>query len=511
MENRDQCSSGLIYNGFAIVYIQSFSLNNSNKLEEIEPYVQVIDNSIDSQIFNLGGFENQSLIKRYKFKGFNISIKLDEDEGPVIEGKVHVEASLFFDNTVTISYRVVVDTDKQLDWEKDAFCISDTKINTDQLIALAGIPLGTEHWDLEDGAEQTEIDTDVARILVSELFVGSDGSWLDVAETMDGQKQVFSDLQTRYKKLFTKKKNESYHNDYNYVYIDVWENVAHGEGVNFKEMREGEIIEHIEKHHQSEMIGLLTLYPYEWPYRMCSDFEYICGSNIAIDTDDLILANQNICIVFGTYGLRGQDSPTDWQTHLEERAHYHVSWPEYLLIVEMIIAKKQAINSALTHFIQNTIKVSNQKNTRKLIEQNALLTLDISNVLLKLDAVRFSRYVSHKIMYERTEERFGLEKDYSQLLNSINQIDQSLNNVTNIREIRQANLLNVILGIISVASLFSILLTPAEIPFFKDIAADESVAFTGGATIIIFTFLLILLSVVAGFILVIRNIRYKKK
>lgn len=511
MENRDQCPSGLIYNSFAVVFIQSFSLNRGNLFEKTNQYVQTIDNSIDNQIFNLQGFANQSLIKRYKLKGFSILIKLDEDEGPVVQGYVHVEASLFFDNTVTISYRLVIDSNKQLDWGKEKFCTSDSPFSTDQLIALAGIPLGTEHWDLEEGADQTEIDSDVAQITVSDFYIGENCDWLDKPVTIEGQKQVFSDLQGRYKSLFTKKIKETCYNDYNFVYIDVWEDIGHEKGVDFKKMREGEIIEHIETHHQSEMIGLLTLYPYEWPYRMSSDFEYICGSNIAIDTDDLILANQNLCIVFGTYGLRGKDSPTDWQTHLVERAFYHVSWPEYLLIVEMIIAKKQAINSALTHFIQNTIKVSNQKNTRKLIEQNALLTLDISNILLKLDAIRFSRFVSHKIMYERTEERFGLEKDYNQLLGAVSQIDQSLNNVTNIREIRQANVLNIILGIISVASLFSILLTPAEIPFFKEIAAGDELAITGGATIIIFTFMLILLSVVAGFILVFRNLRYKKK
>lgn len=511
MENQNQCASGLIYNSFAVVYIQSFSLNQGNFFEKTNQYVQVIDKSIDNQIFNLQGFANQSLIKRYKLKGFNIFIKLDEDKGPVVEGFVHVEASLFFDNTVTISYRLLVDSGKQLDWDQEKFCVSDSAFNTDQLIALAGIPLGTEHWEMDEGADQTEIDTDVAQIVVSELFVGKNCEWLDEPVLIEGHKLVFNELQARYKSLFTKKIGETCYNDYNFVYIDVWEDIGHEKGVDFKKMREGEIIEHIETQHQSEMIGLLTLYPYEWPYRMSSDFEYICGKNIAIDTDDLILTNQNLCIVFGTYGLRGKDSPTDWKTHLEERAFYHVSWPEYLLIVEMIIAKKQAVNSALTHFIQNTIKVSNQKNTRKLIEQNALLTLDISNILLKLDAIRFSRFVSHKIMYERTEQRFGLEKDYNQLLSAVGQIDQSLNNVTNIREIRQANLLNIILGIISVASLFSILLTPAEIPFFKDIAAGDNLAFTGGATIIVFTFMLILLSFVAGAIMVFRNLKYKKR
>ena len=58
-----------------------------------------------------------------------------------------------------------------------------------------------------------------------------------------------------------------------------------------------------------------SLYPEEWPYRMDSSFEDICGKNIAIDTDDLVLANENMSLVIGTYGNRGKEAPTDWKKH----------------------------------------------------------------------------------------------------------------------------------------------------------------------------------------------------
>ena len=69
----------------------------------------------------------------------------------------------------------------------------------------------------------------------------------------------------------------------------------------------------------------MPFYPEKWPYRMDSSFSEICGKNIAIDTDDLVLTNENMSIVFGTYGKRGNESPTDWQEQLGKGGLYHVS------------------------------------------------------------------------------------------------------------------------------------------------------------------------------------------
>ncbi len=58
---------------------------------------------------------------------------------------------------------------------------------------------------------------------------------------------------------------------------------------------------------------------------MDSSFEDICGKNIAIDTDDLVLANENMSLVIGTYGNRGKEAPTDWKN----------TWPDETVITSV--------------------------------------------------------------------------------------------------------------------------------------------------------------------------------
>lgn len=493
MRNQNQCQSGLIYNGLSVIYIHAFSLKPPYIFNDKHSNVSLNKDTVDGQIFNLNNKNDSALITRYSLKGFSVKIQLEGDKE--IKGYVYVEASVYFHNTVCISYHLVIDSKKELNWNENKFCTSSKPLNTDDLIALAGVPLTTEHWSLNDQTQCTEIENDVTLIKINDLFVDEGGNWLNESSNCNGKSNVFSDVFESYKKLFVKGNiDQSY--DLKYVFIDIWENIGHSKGLNFGKLKEEEIIEHIELNHQSELIGLLTLYPYEWPYRMNSEFKEICGDNIAIDTDDLILLNQNICVVFGTYGLRGKNSPTDWKEHLMERAKYHVSWPEYLSILEMVLAKKQVVSNALTSYLSKVASGSRRKNIRKQIEEHASQTLNISDNLLKLDTIRLSRFVSHKIMYERTEKRLGLVKDYQHLQEAMDRIVQSMDNITNSREIRQANLLSIVLGIISVASLFSILLTPAEIPFFKSIFANENLAQSGGKSIIILTLLIIIFVII---------------
>ncbi|MEI3422102.1 MAG: hypothetical protein V8R91_14235 [Butyricimonas faecihominis] len=96
---------------------------------------------------------------------------------------------------------------------------------------------------------------------------------------------------------------------HNYIFLDIWESIGHEGRIRFDQMREDQVIEHIEQCHKAELVGLMSLYPEEWPYRMDSSFEDICGKNIAIDTDDLVLANENMSLVIGTYGNRGKELP----------------------------------------------------------------------------------------------------------------------------------------------------------------------------------------------------------
>lgn len=79
----------------------------------------------------------------------------------------------------------------------------------------------------------------------------------------------FEEVQRRYRKYFDRTpEKDFYYPDHNYIYIDIWETVGHQGTVMFDRMKEDDIIQHIEKFHRSELVGLMTLYPEEWPYRM---------------------------------------------------------------------------------------------------------------------------------------------------------------------------------------------------------------------------------------------------
>jgi VIT1/CCC1 family predicted Fe2+/Mn2+ transporter len=285
------------------------------------------------------------------------------------------------------------------------------------------------------------------------------------------EKLSLDDVMKRYRYYFDKEKPEDNKSEVKpedkgkkfdvgslHTYIDVCDNIGHSGGIDFNDQGEAQIIEHIEKCHKAELIGIMSLYPKEWKYRMDASYNDICGKNIAIDTDDLVLTNQNLSLVIGTYGKRGSSDDAkiesiDWKKHLKRRDLYHVCWPEYLILIELILAKKQTINYTIARYIQKS-KYLSKLNTRKQIENNAKLSIQLSNSILELDSIRYLRYVSHKHMFKQVEQNMGIPEDMHYLNDTIKRIDNSLNNASNSMEIEQAEKSGNILFFISIASLF---------------------------------------------------------
>lgn len=209
-------------------------------------------------------------------------------------------------------------------------------------------------------------------------------------------------------------------------------------------------------------------------------------------------------LVIGTYGNRGKESPTDWKKHLARRDRYHVSWPEYLVIIEILLAKKHAINYVLNKYIFNSrqaIKDGSNPESRDgqqgftlindkildMIEQNARLSISLSDFILQLDSVRYLRYVSHKHMYHETSRRLRIENDELQLKDITERVDKSLNNANNIADLKEANNTKNILLFISIASLFGVLLEGnGEAPVFSMISKEFGV-FTAILLVVITT------------------------
>ena len=484
MENVDQCPYGLVYNSFGIIQIQTFCADNIT-VEEDHSFIESFDDPIDAQIFT----HQLKFYQRYNLKGFNIKIEIDDDVKSILEGRVYVKAIKFFKTCIQLSYRFVVVDGGEIEGIK--FCNINHPFNTDQLIVTAGIVQKVEYWSTDEKTGKQTIDGIIKNVTITGLHLNENAQYQEVPydETVSSLEEVMR----RYRYFFDKNCHDKNSiADFRHTFIDICDNIEHGGGFGFDTLSEAGIIEHIETQHKAELIGLMSLYPKEWPYRMDASYEDICGRNIAIDTDDLVLTNSNISLVIGTYGKRGgEEAPVDWMEHLKRRDMYHVCWPEYLVLMELILAKKQTINYAITRYVQKSALISQKnRNTLKMIEANAELSITLSNVILQLDSIRYLRYISHKHMFKLAEGNLNVPNDEQYLNEVIEKIDNSLNNANNSIELQQAQNTNRILMVISLASLFGVVLQNDRVPIISTLFSDKSGLLIGGILLLL-TFLVI--------------------
>ncbi|MBR4596564.1 MAG: hypothetical protein IKO31_07565, partial [Bacteroidales bacterium] len=213
-------------------------------------------------------------------------------------------------------------------------------------------------------------------------------------------------------------------------------------------------------------------------------------------TDDLVLAGSSLCMVLGTYGRRGSgEEGVNWVEHLKERARYHVSWPEYLLILQMVLAKKYVIGLAKDTVVLSTLDAE-KKSSQDMIGANASLSMRLTRMVTQLDVVKYSKFPSHKVMFDRTTRRLGLEEDYSRLTEMMESVDNSLHNLSDYKSMKSEFFLNIILALISVASTFELFFQADEMPFLTHFGIENSglaaVVVACVAAVTIFALLLVL-------------------
>jgi hypothetical protein len=508
---------GLRYNGLSLVYLQIFTVDDFDHTRLPAKYFKFDPDSIDRQIFHTDTLPEE-LVRRYKIApSFDFSLRIREDENEVhgydpdpvtIGGTIHVEMSVFLNRTVSLSYRMMIDGQT---------CRADRPLDTDEVICLAAQSVGTEHWNTRtevdtQGREfsDSRIDADLVEFTIDDFHFDADGNYIEKGEKIAGRNRYFAEVLHRYKMLVLSSQPPQPEalkrsREMNYVYVDVWENISHSEEL-FKKQRfsDSAIIGHIEHEHRRELVGLMSFYPYEWEYRSPDAFPDVCGGNIAIDTDDLVLVNQNICVVFGTYQNR-----VEWKDNIEQRKNWHVSWPEYLMILEMVLAQKYTISVIADRYLDSTPGIASLRNTRRVIENNALELVRATELMMRLDAIKYSRYISHKIMFERTRARLDVEKESARLREMIEQIDKCLFNLSEMRTLGQSKILNVVLGIVSVAALFEILFQKVELPFLSKLSVHT---FAGhiSLTLILLTVAVVLVAPVVLIAMSIRNNRIRR-
>lgn len=506
VDNQPNHLKGLRYPKFSIVFMQIFGLAEcrTDKFDKkivgtVEEVAQDDPNSItgikrmaiDKLIFSYDK-DGEPPVKRFTMPNFNISIELPAEEekkkkgdttppkilypAVTIEGKVHVDMSLFFDKTVVLTFSLLVDSDEE---DVNSCIMSGGVVNTDQLISLVSLSLAGEHWsrDEEDDVAVTAntINLNPSPLKIWNLKIDENG------ERVEKGKEISLDTKTKkdfnpfeylcdcYRKAITKKQKVFGNKHQDFVFVDVWEDIDNFDGSLQAMPKEEDMVSYIYEERKKELVGLMTLYPKEWPYRTEESYKDVCGSNIAIDTDDLIILNSAMCVVFGTYGRRAAGSPTDWGDHLEIRKSHFVSWPEYMLILEMILAKKYTIATAREYLLSSISKGKGISSVaRKAMESNAAIELEITHLLLKLDAVNYSKFMSHKIMFDRTIKRLEIEKDEENLRQIMDKVEKSLSTISEMKSLKQAELFNFILGAITIASLFEVIFSELEIPLVRD-------------------------------------------
>ena len=475
-----------------------------------------MNNAIESQIFvlpeNDADAPDERSVRRFSLRGFDFEMDLnpcgDEEFPPItMHCHVNVELSLFFGHTVSLTYRFLFD--------RNAGILS-RPATTDHIIALLSTYLGAEYWSAEKEDEASEPGkkkkTDInleSGFTIEDFHYDAEGNPLDKGIDLDffGKGRTFEEITTRYKKfiyghcsvfdlsvpkkgLIINKKDIAEMkidsaSDSHYAMVDLWENIMHPDPVTGEDyfskdrkhpLTEGQIVAHIQNEHKHELIGLMTLYPGEWPYRDPEAFDEVCGENIAIDTDDLVLVNNNMCMVLGTYGRRGSvngcsgtdnsatGSTVNWAEHLQERARYHVSWPEYLMILQMVLAKKYVIGKANDELVNATLSAG-RESAYELIGKNADLSLRLSQIVLLLDVVKYSKFTSHKVMFDRTTRRLNLDGDMERLNEMMSMVDSSLHNLSDYKAMNSDFWLNLIMGIISAVATFELFFQPSEMPF----------------------------------------------
>ena len=189
--------------------------------------------------------------------------------------------------------------------------------------------------------------------------------------------------------------------------------------------------------------------------------------NVAIDSDDLVLVGSHMAVVIGTYARRGGgNGSVNWKKLMGERKMYHVSWSEYLLILQFVLAKKHTVNHAIDTMIEVAMKAKSGTD-KELIGKSAKSVLAMSRKVMQLDVIKHAKFPSHKVMYDRTAKRLGVEDDFARLHEMFSMMNDNLQGLSDYEAVKSDSMMNNLLIAISVVSIFELVFQEDELPFVE--------------------------------------------
>jgi len=485
----------------------------SSIAERVGKPIVYMEPDVENLLFSARSLKDKH-IARYSMRGFDFRIPVraaTEADGkggykadfPSVdfEGHANVEVSQFFGNIFSVTYRFLFDDHTCRILEADE---SDNErggapgrqhvdAETNHLISLLSAYLGAEYWSEDDfdSAPQGSIDL-TNRLIIKNFWLNDEGIEIEPEDEfmyLEEGDRVFDKVALLYKKYLMRKYSAgpvakmsldsvSVAEDSRYAMVDIWESVKHPYKVRGRKrdlfadnhrpkLGEAGIINHIRDCHKAELVGLMTMYPAEWPFRADEAFDEVCGENIAIDVDDLVLVGSHMCVVIGTYGRRGDGvNGVNWKKMMMERRFYHVSWEEYLLVLQFVLAKKHTLSTAMDRLISLS-DMTDIDMAKEVIGECAKSALETSMKVIELDVIKHAKFPSHKIMYDRTARRLNVEDDFNRFKDVLDIMSGNLQSLGDYQSVKSDAFMNKLLIAISVVSLFELTYQDNRWPFMK--------------------------------------------
>ena len=494
--------NGLSYPHLSIVFIQTFTVGNDGSGFKFDksgyPYslhvsIEDIDSNVSSSIWTIDHLHGENnFYRHYELTGFDFKFDLpfshhDYNSFIHLHGKCKIKVAIFFERTVSITYRFVFDNNS---------CFTDRAFNTESVIRFLSEYLLNTHF------QQPLEEDDFDEKYFCKLYNLPINQWGENAqnEKFSTYYDVIDHIALRYKRhvLLTMfrpgrefmdfgdrslAESISTAKDQKYALVDIWDDVVHplpdGSDLFSKAqygLNETEVFNHLKDSHKKELIGLMTTFE-NWKERSEDIFYTACGEDVSSGAYSYALVGDNVSVLFNlNHRAMESNDQYGFLDHLNDdinKRKYGLSWPQYLLILQFLLAKKSIIQHASRVILNNTVRQTGDNKISQLLKKNQDINFRMAKSMLQYDAVQYVYNPDIKLV-ERISNRLEVDKERHFFEHNMEIIDKSLRNIKDEISSSREISMNIILGIVSVISAFQLFFVGTRMPFLNDFWHIES-------------------------------------
>jgi hypothetical protein len=391
------------------------------------------------QVFEQFGSDT---IKSYDLPGSKFKATISTS-GVQVEGELKISVTQYVTKIVSLNITALINRPEHLD--------------TDELISLGGAVTGLEATEFKNDEEAT-LHANHATVTLINRGDNSETSLNDFIED------------------FLQRLGTTWVTRADYVTYDIWETLGDQteKGLEYwTQETSTAVVSHLESTHAAELMGILTLYPGEWRFRDPRYFRAVCGGNIAIDVDDLVLVSERCALILGSYALRsGESDGTNWGGGVlaAERNETGLSWPEFALILDAGRAKRTALKAARRLVTESAISLRGEA-----LANISSIALSATTDLWRIEEATVPRFPAHTMMLRSTEARLGVSKERELLSRSVEILDLAIANLDSVAAAGRDRRLGRFAIFISLGSIIQVLFLNADIPVLRQAISQETV------------------------------------